>query len=345
MYDRASMKRDVKQLISGTRPRPMWIALLYMVIVSVGASLIEGIVGAVSGMSALSTQLSELLLAGNEMQDAFGELILMYANQLASFVGTIIAASIIGSILIVLWQALMNVGFAGYCLDLVKGENPGVGRIFSGFSMFTKVVLTALLVWVFTTLWSLLYAVGLVVIVVIGALLMEAVPAVGVILMVVGYIGFVILLVRLTLRYSMAYYFLLDEGKFGLDAITASKQMMKGKKGKLFMLHLSFIGWYLLIYAITLVGCLIIGIIVGVAVAAGGASLGAIGGAVGGALVVGLLMMVALWFISIWLEPYINGSVAKFYLFFKPQQDEVTDSWPEVGDTTTTILDENNDNQ
>ena len=32
----------------------------------------------------------------------------------------------------------------------------------------------------------------------------------------------------------------------GLEAITASKNLMKGKKGKLFCLELSYIGWILL---------------------------------------------------------------------------------------------------
>ena len=47
--------------------------------------------------------------------------------------------------------------------------------------------------------------------------------------------------------YSMAPYILYDHPEMtGLQAITASKLLMKGKKGKLFCLELSYIGWILL---------------------------------------------------------------------------------------------------
>ena len=47
--------------------------------------------------------------------------------------------------------------------------------------------------------------------------------------------------------YSMAPYIMADHPELsGKDAITASKNLMNGKKAKLFCLHLSFIGWVLL---------------------------------------------------------------------------------------------------
>lgn len=50
-----------------------------------------------------------------------------------------------------------------------------------------------------------------------------------------------------TYAYSMAPYILADHPEMsGLQAITASKNLMKGKKGKLFCLELSYIGWVLL---------------------------------------------------------------------------------------------------
>ena len=45
----------------------------------------------------------------------------------------------------------------------------------------------------------------------------------------------------------MTYYILQDNPDMkGIDAITASRQMMNGHKWDLFVLHLSFIGWFLL---------------------------------------------------------------------------------------------------
>jgi uncharacterized membrane protein len=47
--------------------------------------------------------------------------------------------------------------------------------------------------------------------------------------------------------YSMAPYILADNpGMDGANALEASKKLMKGKKGTLFCLHFSFIGWLIL---------------------------------------------------------------------------------------------------
>ncbi len=333
MYQRAQMKQEVKSLIAGVRPRPMWVALLYLVITSVGVSLIQSITTAAAGTGFLTNQLTEILMSGRDIEEALAEFVLMYADRLITLVGTMMGAALLSSVLATLWQGLMTVGFNGYCLDIARGGMPAVGRIFSGFPMFGKVILTSLLVWVFTTLWTLLYTVGLIIIVVIGALLMEGVPVVGVLLMVLGYAAFLVLEVRLALRYAMTNYVLLDTGKYGLEAITASKQMMRGNKGKLFVLALSFIGWYLIMYAIILVGCVIIGIIVGVGAAAGGVTMGSVAGMVGGIMFVLIVMLAAVYLLSVWLLPYVTTSVAKFYLFFKPQEPAAEESWPTLGST------------
>lgn len=47
--------------------------------------------------------------------------------------------------------------------------------------------------------------------------------------------------------YSMAHYILADNPELsGIDAINASRKLMKGKKGRLFCLDFSFIGWIIL---------------------------------------------------------------------------------------------------
>lgn len=340
MYNRAQLKREVKQIISVTKPRPMWVALLYLVITSVGASILQSLVNLFSGTSVISEMLSSLpgkIMTGEDPMVIFQEIILLYADRLIALVGTMIVSSLVLSVVITLWEGLMNVGFTGYCLSLVRGEKPGVNRIFCGFPMIGKVVLTSLLVWVFMTLWLLLYGICLAVVILIGALLMEAATVVGVILFVAGYIGYVILAIRLVLRYSMVNYILLDTGKFGLDAIGESKRMMKGKKGKLFMLYFSFIGWYLLTFAVAIVGGAAIGAVISIGGAglAGGASMGALAGIVGGVMFVLLIMFAVLWLINLWLQPYVTGSAAKFYLFFKPQSPELNDGWPALhGDIT-----------
>jgi len=86
-----------------------------------------------------------------------------------------------------------------------------------------------------------------------------------------------------TFRYSMAPYILMDHPEMtGGEAITASKELMKGKKWKLFCVELSFIGWCLL-----------------------------------GTLTFGIALL--------WIEPYMQATVAAFY-------EDIKD---EVGTTIT----------
>lgn len=245
----------------------------------------------------------------------------------------------------------MNVGFEGYCLSMVRNEQPQVGKLFCGFPLIGKVLLTQLLVYVFTLLWSLLYGLGLAVVVIIGALVMDSVPALGVILMILGYVGFVILEIRLSLRYAMADFVLLDQGKYGLEAVTESKFMMKGNKGRLFMLHLSFVGWYLVQAAIIWVGILvIIGIVMvgggGIIFASKGVSYGALAGMLGGIMVVCVVIAAASVLFSSWLTPYVTGSEAKFYEFLKSQQAPAESSWPSLdsGSSSYTRTDGTSDN-
>ena len=49
------------------------------------------------------------------------------------------------------------------------------------------------------------------------------------------------------LSYSQVYYIMCDHPEYtGREAIDASREMMRGHKGELFVLQLSFIGWFLL---------------------------------------------------------------------------------------------------
>jgi len=105
-------------------------------------------------------------------------------------------------------------GVYAYYLHLVRDQRPEIGVMFSGFSLFGKTFLLYLLMVIFTFLWSLL-------------------------LIIPGIIA--------AFRYSMAYFILHDNPDIGaMEAIRRSGEMMKGYKGKLFLLYLSFIGWAIL---------------------------------------------------------------------------------------------------
>jgi uncharacterized membrane protein len=105
-------------------------------------------------------------------------------------------------------------GLAIVVLKSARGENPNVGDAFRGFKQFGGSFVAFLLSMIFTCLWSLL-------------------------LIIPGVIA--------QLRYSQAYFIMNDNPEIsGSDAIKKSKEMMKGHKGELFVLLLSFFPWYLL---------------------------------------------------------------------------------------------------
>lgn len=338
-YERANLKQQVRQSIKNTRPRPIWVTLLYVIVAGLGAYLIQMIVNLIGGTAQMTLMLQEIAdemggLSGFEYMDEemlmefFSGFFGRYADQIAGMVTASVVAGFLGSIVVTLWNGLMTTGYNGYCLSLVRDQNPAASRVFCGFQIAGKAILTWFLLWVFTTLWSLLYWLIFAVLVGIGAAVMTVSELAGGIVILAAVVLLAILVIRLSLRYAMTGYFMVDTGLYGLDAITASKRMMKGKKGKLFGLYLSFIGWYILIGAIWMVGILVVVIIAGVTgLLAGENDFGAIVGVMAVCVIGMLVVAIVTWLIDLWLTPYVNGSVAKFYDHFKPEPPAAPPVW------------------
>ncbi|WP_459502430.1 DUF975 family protein [Bacillus sp. C1] len=113
-------------------------------------------------------------------------------------------------------QGIMNYGYCKVTLRLAKKESTTIGELFEGFrksNVFRSIKVTILMT-VYTLLWSVL-------------------------LIVPGIIKFI--------SYSMAYYILIDHPEYtASEAIKKSQELMKGHKLDLFLLSLSFIGWFIL---------------------------------------------------------------------------------------------------
>lgn len=127
--------------------------------------------------------------------------------------------ALLGNILsIVASLAVMPIAMGYYLvyLDVAKGQEVAVRRLFDGFNYFVKVVILTILVGVFTCLWSLLFIVP-------------------------GIIK--------SFSYSQAFFILAENPDMRpIDAITESRRMMDGHKWEYFVLSLSFILWILLCY-------------------------------------------------------------------------------------------------
>ena len=122
-----------------------------------------------------------------------------------------VSFTIIGSLLL---MGAIEFGYCAYLITVTRNKDSDFGKLLSGFNRFGDVCITGILKWLFTGLWSLL---------------------------------FVIPGIVKSYSYAMTMYIMQDHPELsGNDAITKSRQMMDGHKFDLFILDLSFIGWYLL---------------------------------------------------------------------------------------------------
>lgn len=298
-YDRIALKQEVRQNLRNTSPSARVVTLVYLlvffalsVLVEVGRAplevMTEGLAGDLQWLFSMvqSGSVNEGNILGILLDMELGETI----RHLVVFGGlfSLIAA-------VVEW--ILSFGYEGYCLSVIRRKNPGYTRLLCAFPKLGWVLLTAFLVKLFTALWAILIF-TLAAIATVGLLLLMP-GSWGVTLTIVVWLGAVAWMVSVSLRYVMADFILLDEKVDALEAISRSKAMMRGRKGHFFVLELSFIGWLLLAGLIGSVG----------------AWLGLLLGRSSFAATVGSEFV--LLFYMVWFQPYLMGSIAKFYNWMK----------------------------
>lgn len=311
-FDRAQLKRGVKQAMKGTTPRPMLVTLAFTVLVSVVTGLISAILGGAltGGANSLSDMMLFYIQMGYEFEYAMERAMLEFLGQgPGAIFGAVVGGGVL-SILTALWQSTMNVGYEGYCLSMVRHENPPLGQIFCALPRFAGVLLTRFLTGLFMCLWGLLVAaawfvaaMGLVVL----AVAVDSELLIGLV-MLVSIFALWAAAIWVTARYALVDYVLLDRNLSGLDAIRESKRLMKGNIGRCFVLQLSFIGWYLLMIAIVYAAAIVFVVLLAAQMYAGDVNPIAVG-----AMILVLLGFIPVYILSLWLKPYTTGSMAAFY--------------------------------
>ena len=124
------------------------------------------------------------------------------------------------ALILSLIQPVLDTGFVSYCMKINRKQDTEYRDIFNGFLYLVKIILIFIITSVLILLWSLL-------------LIIPGIVAIY--------------------RYRLAYYILLDDPKkTALQCITESKQLMSGHKLDLFLIELSFFGWFVLDLAIIL---------------------------------------------------------------------------------------------
>lgn len=183
--------------------------------IALGTGLVAALLGGTIGSGGASVNASSSTV---QQRISSGELESIFYSDTFRLLLPIIF--IIGAILTV-WSLVMMVlggavslGYAKFNLNLVDGQPPRFDDLFSEFHRIWPAFCLKFLTGLFVVLWSLL---------------------------------FVIPGILAAYSYAMAPYILAENPDMtAREAITASKEMMRGNRWRLFCLGFSFIGWSLL---------------------------------------------------------------------------------------------------
>lgn len=151
------------------------------------------------------------------------------------------------SLLVSLYETVMDFGYTSYALRLARNEQPSYRNLLDGFAKVWRVLWANILIGIFVGLWELLFLVPAMVVFV---MIMLAGGGMAIILLLIGGILMVagcVAALGISYRYRLTSYFLLDDPNCtAWQAIRRSKQAMRGWKMEMFLLDLSFLGWTLL---------------------------------------------------------------------------------------------------
>lgn len=196
LLDRVTLKLEAKGIVKNARVSAYLFTLLFLVI--------GWLLGGTSDYVSLDADRAYYLSAASGIDLSFLALHRAFSPVLVTFV----------SIIVGLLNVLLDAGYALYHLGIRRGEEMPYETLFDGFSFAGKLILLAIVQYIFIFLWSLLFVI----------------PGV-----IAAY------------RYRFALYNLCEDPEMGvMEALNMSKAQTAGFKWQLFVLDLSFIGWTLL---------------------------------------------------------------------------------------------------
>lgn len=239
---RKQMKAQAKSLMRNSKPKPVLVSIVYVVILMVIAVLSYKLVGE-SLAKAYAT-----VMGSSGLYDANGLLRPDAYDMINNIDFDAFSAALIREgptpmarlldLLLTAVEAVIGAGFVIFTLRTIDGSGASYWNLFDGFAMFFRIIWLYIVEGFFIFLWFLLFFFP------------------GIIAM---------------YRYRMAIYLLLEHPEMSvMDCIRESKRLMSGHKWELFVFDLSFFGWALLIgfvdglgasLGITLLGVSVLGYI------------------------------------------------------------------------------------
>jgi len=214
--NRREMKHDARLAMRSHRPGVFAVALLLIILLWVLEVLSVKLLYPGENLLEIAEHLMEMSEAQTILPDtemSFQEFAERYAEMEAltepsSGLGRLI------DVAISIMKLMLGVGFTLFCMNVARGAAAGAGTLFDAFGYFFKVLWLSIIISILTTLWTMLFIFP-------------------------GWIAHY--------RYSFAYYILLDDpDKSALECIQESKELTRGHKWELFVLDISFLGWFLL---------------------------------------------------------------------------------------------------
>lgn len=212
-FDRIALKRTTKGLVKQGNPAVYLVTLVFLLATTwvttiSGLAVSSPLTGIVEVMESWTMTMMESEYITESAMDA------MMQQLGAAMTGPQVMIGLLVSLIVALYSMVVNMGYYGYTLRVMRGEEGGYGDLFSCFYMAGKIIWLQILKLIFIYLWSMLFFIP-------------------------GIIA--------TYRYRMAEYCLLDDPDISaLEAIRRSKKLMQGRKFDLFVTEFSFFGWILL---------------------------------------------------------------------------------------------------
>lgn len=231
---RFAIKENAKLSMRGLKPHVMLVTLVYFII----ALVLDGLNIRITGDQ---TGVFDMMLDGTLGGTSSWSVGIVPGYVSGYGLGGL---ALVIAIALSLMLYMMQTGFAIYTLRVSRGQPASYGTLFDGFGIIGRVLAVGLLTTLFIFLWLLLAVVPLTIAMV---MIMTGYSEYTATIMMSAALLLMIPAMIASYRYRQAIYIMLDNPHMrALDCIRASKRMMSGRKGELFVLDLSFIGWALL---------------------------------------------------------------------------------------------------
>lgn len=155
-FNRPEAKFQARNAMRGAYPHPMLVTLVYVLLTSVLASAIMYFVNN-------PFQIAYMYLLDGIYDP---ETIFHYV-----FLPGRVALYAVLELLISLYTCVMGFGYTSYSLRLARGEQPGYRNLMDGFARIGRVLICAILISVFTGLWTLLAMIPYLAVMILAAVL------------------------------------------------------------------------------------------------------------------------------------------------------------------------------